>query len=80
MRNNGTLYIHVYVTRKGKSPDPAAGKGVYAQHQMTYNRKMLNKYKKLRYTKTHNLLTGETAATPEDVKVSKLRILQVLSL
>lgn len=69
MQNNGTLYLHVYVTRGGKSPDPAAGKGVYAPLQMAYNKKLLNKYKRLRYTKTHNLLTGETAATPEEVKV-----------
>jgi len=61
----------VYVTRRGKSPDPTAGKGVYAPHQMTYKTKLLNKYKRLRYTKTHNLLTGKTAATPEEVKVRR---------
>jgi hypothetical protein len=61
----------VYVTRRGKSPDPAAGKGVYAPHQVVYNKQLLNKYKRLRYTKTHNLLTGETAATAEEVKVRK---------
>ncbi|PSN44104.1 Cleft lip and palate transmembrane protein 1 [Blattella germanica] len=79
VQNNGTLYIHVYVTRKGKSPDPAAGKGVYAPHQMAYNKKMLNKYKRLRYTKTHNLLTGETAATPEEVKKAETMKEEVVS-
>jgi hypothetical protein len=69
VQNNGSLYLHVYITRRGKSPDAAAGKGVYAPHQMAYNKKLLNKYKRLRYIKTHNLLTGETAATPEEVKV-----------
>ncbi|KAJ9576720.1 hypothetical protein L9F63_025383, partial [Diploptera punctata] len=59
VRNNGTLFIHVYVTRKGKSPDPAAGKGIYAPHQMAYNRKMLNKYKRLRYKKTQSSYWGD---------------------
>ncbi|KAJ9585307.1 hypothetical protein L9F63_002892, partial [Diploptera punctata] len=79
VRNNGTLFIHVYVTRKGKSPDPAAGKGIYAPHQMAYNRKMLNKYKRLRYKKTHNLLTGETAATPEEVKKAETMKEEIVS-
>ncbi|KAJ4443509.1 hypothetical protein ANN_05181, partial [Periplaneta americana] len=79
MQNNGTLYVHVYVTRRGKSPDPDAGKGVYAPHQMAYNRKLLNKYKRLRYTKTHNLLTGQTAATPEEVKKAETMKEEVVS-
>jgi hypothetical protein len=69
----------VYITRRGKSPDPAAaGKGVYTPHQMAYNKKLLNKYKRLRYTKTHNLLTGETAATPEEVKVRQKPSVSIL--
>jgi hypothetical protein len=38
---------------------------------MAHKTKLLNKYKRLRYTKTHNLLTGKTAATPEEVKVRR---------
>ncbi|PNF19201.1 Cleft lip and palate transmembrane protein 1 [Cryptotermes secundus] len=79
VQNNGSLYLHVYVTRRGKSPDPAAGRGVYSPHQVTYNKKLLNKYKRLRYTKTHNLLTGETAATAEEVKKAETMKEEIVS-
>lgn len=31
--------------------------------------KQLNKFKKIKFLKTHNLLTGETSATPEQIEV-----------
>lgn len=34
--------------------------------------KQLNKFKKVKFLKTHNLLTGETSATPEQIEVSKI--------
>lgn len=65
LQNNGSIYLHVYVTKNGKSPDPNSGKGVYAGQYHSYSRKALNKFKKLKYLKTHNLLTGETEKSPE---------------
>jgi hypothetical protein len=64
VQNNGSLYLHVYVTRRGKSPDPAAGKEVYVPHQVAYSKKLLNKYKRLRHIDTINL----TSATAEEFK------------
>ncbi|XP_031833326.1 putative lipid scramblase CLPTM1 [Nomia melanderi] len=58
LKNNGSIYLHVYVTKSGKSPNPKAGKNIYAGDYMSYSKKMLNKYKKIRYQKKHNLLTG----------------------
>nr|CAD7570481.1 unnamed protein product [Timema californicum] len=55
------------------------GKGVYAGQHMAYSWRMLNKFKKLRYTKTHNLLTGETAATPEEVKKAETMKEEIVS-
>ncbi|XP_021917519.1 cleft lip and palate transmembrane protein 1 homolog [Zootermopsis nevadensis] len=72
VQNNGSIYLHVYFTRRGKSPDPSSGKGMYSPHHMAYSKKLLNKYKRLRYTKTHNLLTGETAATLAEVKRAEI--------
>ncbi|XP_003699489.2 putative lipid scramblase CLPTM1 [Megachile rotundata] len=68
LKNNGSIYLHVYVTKSGKSPNPKAGKNVYAGDYMSYSRKMLNKFKKIRYQKKHNLLTGETTASKEEIK------------
>jgi len=34
--------------------------------------KQLNKFKKVKFLKTHNLLTGETSATPEQIEVSEM--------
>ncbi|XP_049789358.1 cleft lip and palate transmembrane protein 1 homolog [Schistocerca nitens] len=76
VRNNGSLYLHVFLTRHGKPPNPDSNK---ARAQVAYNRKMLNKFKKLRYTKTHNLLTGETAATPEEVKKAETMKEEIIS-
>ncbi|XP_017881744.1 cleft lip and palate transmembrane protein 1 homolog [Ceratina calcarata] len=65
LKNNGSIYLHVYVTKTGKTPNP---KYLYAGASMSYSRKMLNKFKKIRYQRKHNLLTGETTATKEEIE------------
>lgn len=65
LQNNGSIYLHVYVTKNGMSPDPNSGKAVNAGQYYSYAKKALNKFKKLKYLKTHNLLTGETEKSPE---------------
>lgn len=73
LRNNGMIYLHVYVTKSGKSPNPKAGKNVYAGDYMSYSKRMLNKFKKVKYQKKHNLLTGETTASKEETEVRRYR-------
>ena len=51
----------MYATLQGYHPS----EDEYTSH----NWKQLNRFKKRRYTKTVNLLTGQTAASPEEVKV-----------
>ncbi|XP_078036752.1 putative lipid scramblase CLPTM1 [Augochlora pura] len=68
VKNNGNIYLHVYVTKSGMSPNPKAGKNRYAGENMSYSKKMLNKLKKVKYQKKHNLLTGETAAIREEIE------------
>lgn len=65
LKNNGSIYLHVFVVRTGKSPDPR-DKEIYAGDFISYGKKMVNKYKKLRYMKTHNLLTGQTEKSEEE--------------
>lgn len=38
----------------------------------------MNRFKKRKYSKTHNLLTGETEASDEEVLVSKLVLVSIL--
>lgn len=58
--NNGSYYIHTYVVKSGQSPDPNSG-DEFAGKNMGYARRLLNKFKRVKRTKTHNLLTGEKA-------------------
>ncbi|CAG9578759.1 unnamed protein product [Danaus chrysippus] len=67
LKNNGSIYLHVYVVPVGKCPDPN-DKVNYAGPYISYGKKMVNKYKKLKYQKTHNLLTGQTEKSEEEIK------------
>lgn len=58
LMNNGSLFLHTFVTRSGKSPNPDAGSD-YAGRLMGYASGMLSKYKKIKRVRTHNLLAGE---------------------
>ncbi|XP_001844023.2 cleft lip and palate transmembrane protein 1 homolog [Culex quinquefasciatus] len=58
LMNNGSIFLHTYVTRAGKSPNPDAGEE-FAGKYMGYASGMLSKYKKIKRVKTHNLLAGE---------------------
>ncbi|XP_034254010.1 cleft lip and palate transmembrane protein 1 homolog [Thrips palmi] len=71
VQNNGSLYLHVYVTKHGKSPKNS--------EFGTYNVRQLNKFKRRRYMKTKNLLTGETSATPEEVLKAETTKEEVMS-
>ncbi|KAL6447230.1 hypothetical protein ACFW04_001484 [Cataglyphis niger] len=72
LKQNGSIYLHIYVTKSGKSPNPKAGKGIYAGDYIAYSRKMLNKFKKIKYQKRHNLLTGESTASKEEIAKAEL--------
>ncbi|XP_045479554.1 cleft lip and palate transmembrane protein 1 homolog isoform X1 [Harmonia axyridis] len=64
LKNNGSLYIHAYVTKMGENPNPRAAN--YAKNNLLYMKKQLNRYKKLKNPGTKNLLTGESGASVAD--------------
>lgn len=76
--NNGSIYMHAYVTKNGKSPDPSSGDD-YAGFEFAYIRRRLNKFKKIKYTITSNLLTGETDKTPEQIAKSQIMSNEIVS-
>uniref|UniRef100_A0A4W6CMN8 CLPTM1 regulator of GABA type A receptor forward trafficking n=1 Tax=Lates calcarifer TaxID=8187 RepID=A0A4W6CMN8_LATCA len=67
VQQNGSLYIHVYFTKSGFHPDPKR-KGQYRRLATVHATRMLNKFKRRKFLKTKNLLTGETEADPEMIK------------
>lgn len=58
-QNNGSIYIHVFVTKIGRSPNPADVE-FFAGDEISHSSRLLNKFKKIRHHKTHNLLTGQS--------------------
>ncbi|XP_078591455.1 putative lipid scramblase CLPTM1 [Branchiostoma floridae x Branchiostoma japonicum] len=78
MKNNGSMWIHVFLTKSGKSPDPTQKK-LYSRASTIYKKKMLNRYKKKRYLKTQNLLTGATELTLEDQAKAENSTVEILS-
>lgn len=77
IQNNGSLFIHVYLVKHGNSPNP--NDKSYSSLYTVQKHKMLNRYKKKRYQKTHNLLTGETAESTENVLKAESQIEEILS-
>ncbi|XP_050430541.1 putative lipid scramblase CLPTM1 [Adelges cooleyi] len=73
LQNNGSIYLHVYFIKKTNSNisklDP----------YVTYASKQLNKYKKVKFMKTHNLLTGQTSLTPEQIEKAEKVETEIMS-
>lgn len=67
VQNNGSFYIHIYLTKSGFHPDPNQ-KALHRRLATVHTSRMLNKYKRRRFLKTKNLLTGETEADPAMIK------------
>ncbi|XP_027193731.2 putative lipid scramblase CLPTM1 [Dermatophagoides pteronyssinus] len=65
VQNNGTLWLHIFIVPNGANPNPQDKKN-YNPMYTIQKTKQLNRYKKRSYKKTHNLLTGQTAATEEE--------------
>lgn len=79
VRNNGSLYMHVFVVKSGFFPDPDAGEGMYSRAHTLHASHRLNKYKIRRYRKTTNLITGETKLTEEEIKKAETQSKEILS-
>ncbi|XP_035223374.1 cleft lip and palate transmembrane protein 1 homolog, partial [Stegodyphus dumicola] len=78
MQRNCSIWLHTCITKHGRSPNPR-DKKKYSRRDAVCKSKRMNKYKKLRYQRTHNLLTGETSASPEAVKKAEESPLEIIS-
>lgn len=78
LQNNGSIYIHAYVVKSGQSPNPHDTEN-YAGRHVSYSRRMLNKFKRIKRSKTHNLITGETTNPLSMVSLFQtLRLVSIL--
>ncbi|XP_063426507.1 putative lipid scramblase CLPTM1 [Mytilus trossulus] len=78
VQNNGSIYLHVYFVKEGKSPNPK-DKLKYLKRYTVYNTKRLNKFKKRKFQNTVNLLTGETDVHPDLIKKENMSSFEILS-
>jgi len=78
MRNNGSIYMHVYFTETGRSPNPL-DKETYSRRRTFSTFKRLNKYAKKIYRNTKNLLTGSTDKDEEYQIKAKDNLVEILS-
>ncbi|XP_074663188.1 putative lipid scramblase CLPTM1 [Tubulanus polymorphus] len=67
LQNNGSIYLHVYFVKSGRSPDPE-DKAKYRKKETVYKKKQVNRYKKRKFHTTVNLLTGTSDAHPDLIK------------
>ena len=70
VQNNGSFYLHTFLVRTGDSPDPSGDNCPHRSDYTVHRIRQMNRFKKRKYSKTHNLLTGTTVATDEEVLVS----------
>merc|ERR1719244_1611824 len=79
VQNNGSLYLHTFLVRAGKSPDPSAGKNMFSKKWTAHKVQRLNKFMKRKYKKTANLLTGQTEQSEEDQKKAEVGLTEIVS-
>ncbi|CAF4515773.1 unnamed protein product [Rotaria sp. Silwood1] len=78
VKNNGSIYLHVVVTKHGFSIDPNQRESHSPQYTF-WKSKRLNKYRKKVYKKTKNLLTGNTQQNEEYQKKADDNVIELLS-
>ncbi|KAH9488723.1 Cleft lip and palate transmembrane protein 1 like protein [Bulinus truncatus] len=80
VQNNGSLYIHVFFVKEGMSPDPSdRPQKTYSKKYTAHKSKRLNKFKKRKFHKTVNLLTGQTGVHPDLIQKENSSSYEVLS-
>merc|ERR1719189_2437487 len=79
VQNNGSLYLHYFLVREGKSADPSTGKGMFSKKWTAYKKQRLNKFMKRKYKKTANLITGATEQTEEEQAKAELGLTEIIS-
>ncbi|XP_034472871.1 cleft lip and palate transmembrane protein 1 homolog [Drosophila innubila] len=72
LMNNGSIYLHAFVTRAGESPDPQSPKYSRNGH-MGHQQHQLNKFKKLRVNRNYNLLASEKEKLEHELKHANLK-------
>ncbi|EPB69900.1 cleft lip and palate transmembrane protein 1 [Ancylostoma ceylanicum] len=74
---NQSLYLHVFITKSGHSPNPKDRS--YIKREVIHGVHRLNKYKKKHYKKTANLLTGKSEQDERDLEKADKMTFEILN-
>ncbi|XP_057307208.1 putative lipid scramblase CLPTM1 [Hydractinia symbiolongicarpus] len=77
VKNNGSLYYHVYFVKKGYSIDPSSK--YYSRYAIVNQTKEMISYRKQRIHKTKNLLTGEADTQHKIVQTNASEPAKIIS-
>ncbi|KFD56198.1 hypothetical protein M514_02976 [Trichuris suis] len=70
VQNNGSLFMHVFVTKSGLSPNPL--NETFSKTWTIHKWHRLNRYRKRVYQKTKNLLTGDSEVSEQERQLAEL--------
>uniref|UniRef100_A0A069DZD8 Putative conserved plasma membrane protein n=1 Tax=Panstrongylus megistus TaxID=65343 RepID=A0A069DZD8_9HEMI len=85
LRNNGSIYLHTYIIKR----EPASStnnnnkkltKEKFSGLNVAYSYKQLNKYRKSRFTRTQNLLTGESVLSEKEIEEAEKKDQAIISM
>ncbi|KAI5745480.1 hypothetical protein M8J76_011394 [Diaphorina citri] len=81
LKNNGSIYLHVYFTKPVSQfgDTPQSLKTKLTATTTIHGVKQLNKFKRLKFQRTQNLLTGQTEASLEEIKKAETIKSEVVS-
>lgn len=75
VQRNGSIWLHVYFVQSGYIPFEATRAAEnYSPTYTIHRKKQLNRFKKRRYRETHNLITGKTEKSEEEIEKIKNKI------
>ncbi|CDW60631.1 cleft lip and palate transmembrane protein homolo g; cleft lip and palate associated transmembrane protein [Trichuris trichiura] len=70
VQKNGSLFMHVFVTKSGLSPNPL--NETFSKKWTIHKWHRLNRYRKRVYQKTKNLLTGDSEVSEQERQLAEL--------
>ncbi|VDK63310.1 unnamed protein product, partial [Cylicostephanus goldi] len=77
LMRNQSLYLHVFITKAGHSPNPRERS--FIKREVIHGVHRLNKYKKKHYKVTANLLTGKSEQSEDDLKKASTMNYEILN-
>nr|XP_018898247.1 PREDICTED: cleft lip and palate transmembrane protein 1 homolog [Bemisia tabaci] len=80
LKNNGSIYLHVFFIKSSAlTPKERNSEAKFTSKHAVKQVKQLNRFKKLKFIKTQNLLTGKTTLTEAEIKKAETLKSEIVS-